>query len=86
MPTIVSYLGSNAFRPKSNGALGEGEVYNLHTNKWEEPDTMEKERLLGFQPDDTAAPGVAENQRSIRTGRALDASTMQWLGAFLHAS
>ena len=32
MPTVVSYFGSNAFRPKSNGAPGEGQVYDLHTN------------------------------------------------------
>ena len=48
MPTVVSYLGSNAFRTKTNGAPGEGQVYNLHTNMWEEPNTTEKELLLGF--------------------------------------
>ena len=86
MPTVVSYLRSNAFRAKDNGAPGEGEVYNIHTNTWEEPDTTEKEQLLGFLPGDTFAPGVSEEQRSIRIGRALDANTMRWMGAFLHAS
>ena len=86
MPTVVSYLRSNAFRAKDNGAPGEGEVYNIHTNPWEEPDTTEKEQLLGFLPGDTFAPGVSEEQRSIRIGRALDANTMRWMGAFLHAT
>ena len=86
MPTIVSYLRSNAFRPKSSGSPGEGEVFNLHTNLWEEPDAEEKEELLGFQRGDTAASGVTEAQRAVRLGRALDGTTMRWLGAFLHAS
>ena len=86
MPTVVSYLGSNAFRPKSNGAPREGQVYNLHTNIWEEPDAMEKVLLLGFYTGDTATPGVTKDQRSVRLGRALDGNTMRWLGAFLHAS
>ena len=71
MPTVVSYLGSNAFRPKSNGAPGEGQAYNLHTNIWEEPDAMEKELLLGFHAGDTTTPGVTEDQRAIRLGRAV---------------
>ena len=53
---------------------------------WEEPDVEENERLLGFQNDDTATPGVTSAARAIRIGRALDANTMRWLGAFLHAS
>ena len=74
MPTIVSYLRSNAFRPKSSGSPGEGEVFNIHTNLWEEPDAEEKEELLGSQ------------RGGSRLGRALDETTMRWLGAFLHAS
>ena len=34
-------MGSNAFRPKVNGALGEGQVFNIHTNQWEELDAKE---------------------------------------------
>ena len=86
MPTIVSYLLSNAFRPKENGTPGEGQVFNKVSNKWEEPDAEEKEMLLGFNRCDTAAIGVSDEDRSIRIGRALDANTMRWLGAFLHAS
>ena len=86
MPTVVSYLGSNAFRAKAKGAPGEGQVFNIQTDMWEEPDVGEKERLLGFQSDDTATPGVTSSTRAIRIGRALDANTMRWLGAFLRAS
>ena len=86
MPTIVSYLMSNAFRTKENGALGEGQVFNIVSNTWEEPDAEEKEMLLGYSHGDTAAVGVSDEERSIRIGRALDATTMRWLGAVLHAS
>ena len=61
MPTVVSYLRSNAYRPKSNGSPGEGEVFNIHTDTWEEPDVEEKEALLGFQRGETAAPGITDN-------------------------
>ena len=86
MPTVVSFLGSNAFRPKDTGAPTEGQVFNIVSNVWEEPDAKEKESLLGYQRGDTAAPGVTENQRAIRLGRALDGNTMRWFGALLHAS
>ena len=86
MPTIVSYLRSNAFRTKLNGEPGEGEVYNIQTLQWEEPDVEEKELLLGFRLDDTATPGVTSAARAIRIGRALEGNTMRWLGAFLHAA
>lgn len=59
MPTVVSQLRSNAYRSKV-GNPGEGEVFNIHTNLWEEQDAAVKERFLGFQPRDTVAPGVTE--------------------------
>ena len=86
MPTVVSYLRSNAFRPKENGNPREGEVFNTTSLEWEEPDTEEKEELLGFAAGDTLAPGVTESERAIRLGRALEGNTMRWLGAYLHAS
>ena len=86
MPTVVSYLHSNAFKPKDNGTLGEGEVFNTKTNVWEEPDGEEKELLLGYTLGDTAAAGVSDEDRAVRLGRALDATTMRWLGAILYAS
>ena len=86
MPTIVSYMESNAFRRKDNGAPGEGQLFNIATKIWEEPDAEEKELLLGYQRGETATLGITEDQRAIRLGRALDGNTMRWLGAFLHAS
>ena len=85
MPTVVSYLHSNAFRPKDNGNPGEGEVFNTSSLEWEEPDAVEKEMLLGYSTGDTAAPGVTEAKRAIRLGRALEGNAMRWLGAYLHA-
>ena len=86
MPTVVSYLGSRAFRPKENGNPGEGEVFNTESNLLEEPDAEEKELLMGYTAGDTAATGVSEADRAIRLGRALEGNTMRWLGALLHAS
>ena len=86
MPTVVSYLKSNAFRVKANGAQGGGQVFSIHTDQWEEPDVREKELLLGFMADDTAAPKVTSDARAFHIGRALDANTLRWLGAFLHVS
>ena len=86
MPSVVSYLRSNAFRPKENGNPGEGEVFNTISLEWEEPDAEEKDMLLGYAAGDTSASGVTESERAIRLGRALEGNTMRWLGAYLHAS
>ena len=86
MPTVVSYLRSNAFRPKENGHSWEGEIFNTIRLKWEEPDVEEKEMLLGYAAGDTMAAGVTADERAIRLGRALEGNTMRWLEAFLHAS
>ena len=86
MPTVVSYLRSNAFRSKENGNPGEGEVFNTINLEWEEHDAEEKEMLLGYAAGDTLASGVLESERAIRLGRALEGNTMRWLGAYLHAS
>ena len=85
MPTVVSYLRSNAFRPKENGNPGEGEIFNTISLEWEEPGVEEKEMLLGYAAGDTTAAGVTADERAIRLGRALEGNTMRWLGAFLHA-
>ena len=46
MPTMVSYLRSNAFRPTDVGQPGEGEVFNLNTEEWEEFDVLEEEMAM----------------------------------------
>ena len=70
MPTVVSYLRSNAFRPKENGDPGKGEVFNTSSLEWEEPDAEEKEMLLGYAAGDTTASRVTEAERAIRLRRA----------------
>ena len=86
MPTVVSFLRSNAYRPKPDGSPGEGEVYNVIYERWEEPSIGEKEKLMGYNEGDTAAEGVTEAQRAVRLGRALNGHTMRWFGAFLGAA
>ena len=86
MPTVVSYLRSNAFRPIDAGQPGEGEVFNLNTKESKVPDVLEKEMLLGYARNGTASPHVTKADRSIRLGRALDANVMRWMGALLAAA
>ena len=86
MPTVVSYPRSNAYRPRDNGSPRARELFNIYTNKWEEPDADEKELLLGYSRGETAARGVTDAKRSARLGRAVDGHAMRWLGAMLHAS
>ena len=45
MPTIVSYLGTNAFTFKYNGEHGEGMVFHTWDGVRKEPDVTEKERI-----------------------------------------
>ena len=86
MPTVVSDIRSNAYRPKSDGEPGEGEVFNLAREKWEEPDCREKEQIMGYMADETECQGASKEERSMRLGRALDANVMLHLGAMLFAA
>ena len=45
---MISYAPCNAFRAKDTGAPGEGQVYNVISKVWEEPDAEVKESLLGY--------------------------------------
>ena len=65
------------FQTEGEWSTGRGIVYNIVSNTWEEPDAEEKEMLLGYSRGDTAAVGVSDEERSIRIGRALDATTMR---------
>ena len=60
MPAVVSFLHSNAFRPKEVGCPGEGQVFNVIKNRWEEPAIGEKEQLIGYREGDAAAADVTE--------------------------
>ena len=83
MPTVVSYIRSNAHRPKSNGEPGEGKVFNLAREEWEELDCREKEQMMGYMADETKCAEASEAERSMRLGRALDANVMLHLGAVM---
>ena len=85
MPTVVSYLHNNAFRPIDARQPGEGEVFNLNTEEWEEPDVLEKGMLLGYARNETASPHVTKADRSIRLARSLNANVMRWMEALLAA-
>lgn len=61
-------------------------VCNTRISVWEEPNVTGKEPLMGYVAGETETPGVTEEQRAIRLGRAMDGHTMRWLGALLHAS
>ena len=86
MPTVVSYIRGNAYRPKSDGEPREGEVFNLAREEWEEPDCHEKEQMMGYMANETECPHASKAESSMRLGRALDANVMPHLGAMLSAA
>ena len=86
MPTVVSYIRSNAYRPKSDGELREGEVFNLAREEWEERDCCEKEQMMGYMADETKCTEAPKAERSMRLGRAPDANVMLHLGAVMFAA
>ena len=86
MPIVVSLSHSNAFRPKEDGSPGEGQVFNVIYNRWEEPAVGEKEMMLGYHEGDRGATEFTEAQRDIRLRCALDGHTMRRFGAFLAAA
>ena len=47
---------------------------------------MKKNCCWVTYPGDTATPGISDEERAIRLGRALDANVMRYLGAYLYAS
>ena len=56
MPTVVSFIRSNAYRTKANGEPGEGEVFNLAREEWKEPNCQEKEQMMGYMANETECP------------------------------
>ena len=86
MPTVVSFIRSNAYWTQPNGSAREGEIFNTTARRWEEPDCRQKEQMMGYRLDETACPNIADEQRSIRLGRSLDVNVMYHLGAILAAA
>ena len=68
MPTVVSYIRSNAYRPKSDREPREGKVFNLPQEEWEERDCREKEQMMGYMADETKCPKASKAKRSMRLG------------------
>ena len=61
-------------------------VYNLHLEQWETPNIWERERLMGFEDGDTAAPDITISARCQLIGRTMDKNMSVWLGGILMAS
>ena len=67
----------------TDGEPGEGEVFNLAREEWEEPNCEEKEQMMGYMDNETECPHASEAERSMRLGRALDTNVVLHLGAML---
>ena len=83
---MVSYIKSNAYRPKSDGEPGEGEIFNMAREEWKEPECREKEHMMGYMEDETKCANASVAERSMRLGRAVDANVMLHLGAVMFAA
>ena len=84
LPTLVSFPRSHAFIERASGQPGPGQLYNHLTEVWEEPSVLERERLLGMRPDDTAAgPHVTPLDRQRLLGQAMDHHVMGWFGGIM---
>ena len=86
MPTVVSYIKSNAYRLRSNGTPRDREIFNVAKEEWEEPDRREKELMMGYMADETECQHACETERPMRLGRALNANVNLHLGAMLAAA
>ena len=61
-------------------------LYNVDTQRWEEANVWERERLMGFYNGDTCAPGITEDQRKVMLGRTMDRNMAKWLGGMIMAT
>jgi Integrase zinc binding domain/Integrase core domain/PHD-finger/C-5 cytosine-specific DNA methylase len=74
LPTLVSYPHSNAYKGTRAGML-----LDAASGRLLEPNSDERERLLGYATKTTAAPGLSESQRFRLTGQCMDANTLRGL-------
>jgi len=74
LPTLVSYVGSRAFTGSMPGMIWDANIQQLT-----EPTVTEREQILGYPAECTAAPGVELLQRHVITGRAMDGNTLRSL-------
>ena len=86
MLTLVNFPRIHAFRPKANGAPGEGQLWNTALRRWEIPNISEQKELMRYPVGITAEGLATPAQRSSRLEQALDGNTLRWMGAFLQAT
>jgi hypothetical protein len=75
LPTLVAYIGSHAYREGKPGMII-GRDGHLTV-----PNIQERETILGYPRNCTAAPGITDAQRHGITGRCMDGNVMERLFA-----
>ena len=66
-PTLMSYERSRSFMAGRPGC-----VFDEASGEWDEPNAVERELAMGYEPSSTAAPGVSPRQRCKVLGQAID--------------
>ena len=80
IPKMVCYKGSHAFRFKRiRGRVLPGPGMLYKNGVLTEPDADVAEIFMGFHPGDTAAPGLASDQRRHLMGQCIDINLFSWL-------
>lgn len=78
-PTLVSRAQSYAWRDHGGGVRGIGMIYDFNRRAWDEPNAVERERIMGMLPNSTTAPEVTEEERRALIGQAVDVRAYRWL-------
>ena len=78
-PTFVSYKMSRGFLPGTDGTVWDPRLGNT------EPNATEREQAMGYYRDDTAAPGLTDDQRREVLGRCIDSNVLQAIMAIAAA-
>jgi RNase H-like domain found in reverse transcriptase/Reverse transcriptase (RNA-dependent DNA polymerase)/Integrase zinc binding domain/PHD-finger/Integrase core domain/C-5 cytosine-specific DNA methylase len=70
-PTLMSYHQSRSFRAGRPGC-----VYDSKTDSLTEPNAVERELAMGFEPSCTAATGLSDLERCEILGQAIDLNAL----------
>ena len=73
-PTLVAFPISRAFRD-----LNAGTVYDTITKTITQPNVTERETLMGYARGTTWTPTISDAERHMIVGRAMDATTLEFL-------
>ena len=85
LPTLMSTIGSWAFRTQPDGSIGPGQLWNEGTHQWEEPNLGERELMMGMW---RGASGRGEGNEQVRhkmLGQAMGHNVMRWVGGIMAA-